>query len=340
VIEIDGSHGEGGGQIVRTSISLAAATGKPCRIFNIRARREKPGLMRQHLHCVRALAELSRATVDGDFLGSNAITFQPRGVTGNGLSCNLETAASITLLLQGLIPTALSAPSPVTITIAGGATDTSKAPTLDHFRQVFLRHLDAAGIGTRMMIARRGYYPPGGAQAALTVEPGEPRSFNLVERGDLRRIAIYSSASEFLRARWVAERQADAAEALLSGANVEVEKALEYSPSLSPGSACCVVAEFANTWLGADRIGARGVRAEDVGAQAARDLIRALDSGACVDLHMTDQILPFMALAGGLSSLAVSQITEHARTNMWAIEHFIDGRFEARQNLIRWHGSK
>jgi RNA 3'-terminal phosphate cyclase (ATP) len=337
VIEIDGSHGEGGGQIVRTVVSLAAATGKACRIFNVRARREHPGLMRQHLACVRMLADLSRAAVEGDALGSGEIVFSPRTVEADQLSCRSETAAAITLMLQAVIPAALTSPRPVTIRLTGGATDTPRAPTLDYFRYVFLRDLSAAGINTSMTVTKRGYYPPGGAAVDLTVAPGRPRAFDLSWRGELRRIRIYSSASEYLRKRKVAERQLDAAAAVVSSLGVETVETVDYCASLSPGCACCAVAEFENTLIGADRIGAPKVRAEEVGATAAHELIREIRSGAGVDIHMTDQILPYLALAGGTSCVSVGELTLHALTNMWVIEHFLDGRFDVDGKLIRWH---
>jgi RNA 3'-terminal phosphate cyclase (ATP) len=339
VIEIDGSHGEGGGQIVRTSLSLAAATGKSCRVFNIRARREHPGLRRQHLACVRMLADLSRATVEGDVLGSGEVLFIPRSAEADQLSYRSETASAITLMMQALIPAALSARGPVTIRFLGGATDAPQAPTLDYFRYVLLRHLSAAGIKANLSLTMRGYYPPGGGAAELTVVPGRPQVIDLSRRGKLLRIRIYSSASEYLRKRRVAERQADAAAAAISLLGVEVTKAVDYLPSSSPGCACCVIVEFENTFLGSDQIGAPTIRAEDVGARAARELIREIDSGACVDTHMTDQILPYLALAGGTGRVSIAQPTLHALTNMWVIEHFLDGRFDLDDKSIRWRGT-
>jgi RNA 3'-phosphate cyclase len=336
MIEIDGSRGEGGGQIVRSAVSLAAATGTPCRIVRIRSHRERPGLMRQHLMCVRALADLSQAALEGGELGSREITFRPRKVVARNLSYEIETAAAITLLLQGVIPAAIAAPSPVEIVLRGGATDTSKSPGFDYFRFVFLRLLSEAGIEAHPVVTKRGYYPPGGAQAALTVIPGRPRALDRVRRGALNRIVVISSASELLRARRVAERQADAAEAVLAAQSVPVQKKIEYAPSITPGSACCTVAEFEHTVLGANQIGAPGRRAEYVGADAATDLAADLATGACLDRHMADQILPYLALADGDSSITVAQVTRHALTNMWVIERFFDGRFQVDGNLIRW----
>jgi RNA 3'-phosphate cyclase len=285
------------------------------------------------------LADLSQAMVAGDSLGSREIVFSPRTVEADQLSYRCETAAAITLMLQGVIPAALSAPRPVTITLVGGATDAPKAPTLDYFRHVFLWHLTERGINASLTLRKRGYYPPGGASVALTVTPGKPTTFDLSRRGQLLRIKIYSSASEYLRNRRVAERQTDAAATALSPLGVEIVKNVDYCASVSPGCACCVVAEFEHTLLGADQIGAPTVPAEDVGVKAAQELMREFNSGAGIDVHMTDQILPYLALAGKTSRVSVTQVTQHALTNMWVVEHFLEGRFEVGDKLICWRAA-
>lgn len=336
MIDIDGSYGEGGGQIVRTATSLAAVTGKPCRIFNIRAGREKPGLMRQHLFGVRALRDLSEGKLEGDEIGSKEILFFPRTIRAKDLTVELQTAASITMVLQSVLPATLFASSPVKITFSGGATDTSNAPTFDYFRYVFVAMLQKVGIAVHPTLVRRGYYPPGGAQAEVVATPGRPRALSATERGALEHIAIASSASEVLRQRRVAERQADAAEAALTHHGVPIGKTIEYSPSISAGSACCIVAGFEQTLIGADSIGARGKWAEDVGREAASRLSNEIGTSACLDRHMADQILPYLALAEDDSCVSISEITRHVQTNMWAIEKFIDGKFDVQGNTIRW----
>ena len=336
MIDIDGSYGEGGGQIVRTATSLAAVTGKPCHIFNIRAGREKPGLMRQHLFGVRALRDLSEGRLEGDEIGSKEISFFPRRVRGKDLTVEIQTAASITMVMQSVLPATLFASSPVKITFRGGATDTSNAPTFDYFRYVFVAMLQKVGIAVHPALTQRGYYPPGGAQAEVIATPARPRALSATERGAFERIVIASSASEALRRRRVAERQADTAEAALTHHGVPIEKTIEYGPSISAGSACCIVAEFGKTLIGADRIGARGKWAEDVGREAASRLSNEIGTSACLDRHMADQILPYLALAEDDSCVSASEITRHVQTNMWVIEKFVDGKFDVQGNIIRW----
>lgn len=336
MIEIDGAHGEGGGQIVRTAACLAALTGKSCRIFDIRQGRRQPGLRLQHTLAVRALAEFSRAGLKGDRVGSRELEFRPGNFLVQNLRIPIATAASITLMLQALMPAALSAPRPVTIVFDGGATDTAFSPTLDYFRHVFLWFMRAMGVDPRIDVARRGYYPPGGARVTATIEPARPRPLRLTSRGALRAVTIFSSAAEILGARDVAQRQAASAAGVLAHLAVPIETRIGYEPSLSAGSSLCAVARFENALAGADALGARGKTAEQVGTEAAGGLLRELAAPGCLDRHMADQILPYLAIAAGGSEVSVCELTEHCRTNMWVIERFIAGRFEVHENLIRW----
>jgi RNA 3'-phosphate cyclase len=336
MIEVDGSHGEGGGQIVRTACSLAALSGTPCRIVNIRERRRKPGLMLQHLLAIRALAELCDASLAGDSIGSRELAFEPRKLTARELTIRILTAGSITLILQALIPAALVAPNPITIRFEGGATDTPMSPTIDYFRNVFLWFLERMGARVEINVARRGYYPRGGAEVSVGIAPARLAAIDVLERGPLRSIRVFSHAASVLKARKVAERQATAAVKMLGSLEPAPEVNLEYASSLAAGSAVCVVAEFANAVIGADALGAAGKSAETVGREAARALMHELPSPACLDRHMADQILPYMALAGGHGRVTVSEITDHCRTNMWVIEQFFSGAFKVSGNLIGW----
>ncbi len=336
VIEIDGSHGEGGGQIVRTACSLAALTGKPCRIFNIRERRRKPGLMLQHLLAIRALAELCDASLAGDSIGSRELAFEPRRFASRELITRITTAGSITLILQAVIPASLVAPNPITIRFEGGATDTAMSPTLDYFRNVFLWFLRRMGVRVEINVSRRGYYPRGGAELGVEIAPARLAPLDLIERGPLRAVRVFSHAAGVLKARRVAERQARAALEVLGPLGVAPQVNLDYASSLAAGSATCVVAEFANTVIGADALGAAGKPAEQVGREAAVGLMGEVAAPACLDRHMADQILPYMALAGENGRVTVSEVTEHCRTNMWVIEKFLIGYFEVTRNLIGW----
>jgi len=333
MIEIDGSYGSGGGQILRTATSLAVVTKKPCHIFNIRAKRPKPGLMPQHLLGIQALAQLCNGKLEGDNLGSGEIWFYPREIKNKDLHIKIETAGSITLVLQTLIPPALFAPEPVKITFDGGATDTFFSPTIDHFRYVFLKILKMMGAEVEINILRRGYYPEGGAKVIALIQPWQIsliqlKPINLIERGEFKKILAISGASDHLKEKKVAERQMAGVREILGKLKLAIEEKVEYYPAQCPGSDIFLIAEFENTAIGTDNLGKLGKRAEDVGKEAALELLKEQKSEACLDKHLTDQILPYMALAPGKSQVKVSEITEHCRTNIWVIEKFINGKFE------------
>lgn len=336
IIEIDGSYLEGGGQIVRTACALSAVTNKPCRIFNIRKGRPNPGLAHQHLLGIRALAELCGGTLQGDSLGSEELIFSPGTDYRGQTSVKIPTAGSITLALQTLLLPALAAPHPVTISFLGGATDTFFSPTIDYFRLVFLKILEKIGGRVELKIKKRGYYPQGGAELEAIVRPSELNAAHLTERGDLKNISLISASSLSLQKQKVAERQLAGAREVFWKLPLPLEEHTEYYDAKCPGSSFCAVAEFENTVLGADSLGKLGKRAEDVGREAALELLKEQKTEACLDKHAADQILPYLALANGKSEVTVSEITKHCKTNMWVIEKFCEGKFETDENTVRW----
>ena len=337
MIEIDGSYLEGGGAILRIATALSAVTKTPCHIFNIRGGRKKPGLMPQHLLGIQALAELCNGRLEGDFLGSEEIKFWPGGTYRDRISVNIPTAGSITLVLQTLIPPSLFSSLPIEISFNGGATDTFFSPTIDHFRYVFLKTLEKMGGKVEINILKRGYYPEGGARVEIKISPTKLKPLNLIERGLLKKIIAISGASEFLKEKKVAERQLMGVREVLGKLKLSIEERVEYYDARCPGSQICLIAEFENTKIGTDNLGKLGKRAEDVGKEAALELLKEQKSGACLDKHLADQILPFMALAKNHSQVTVSEITNHAKTNIWVIEKFLDGKFETMGNLITWN---
>jgi RNA 3'-phosphate cyclase len=336
MIEIDGSFGEGGGQILRTATALAAVLKIPCRVFNIRKGREKPGLQTQHLLGLRALAELCNGKLEGDYLNSTEIKFYPGEIKKEKITVKIPTAGSITLILQTLIPVCIFTKKPIEIYFEGGATDTFFSPTIDHFRYVFLKILGEMGAKVEIEILRRGYYPEGGARLKAKIFPAKLKLINLTERGEIKKILTISGASQSLKNKKVAERQVAGVKEVLGKLNLPIEEKIEYYNTQSPGSQICLIAEFENTILGTDNLGKLGKRAEDVGKEAALDLLKEQKTNACLDRHLADQILPYMALAEGKSQVTVSEITEHCKTNIWVIEKFISGKFEIKENLIAW----
>jgi len=336
MIEIDGSFGEGGGAILRMASALAAIKKQPIHVFNIRKGRKESGLRPQHLLGLRNVANLCNGYLEGDEIGSKEIKLYPKEIATKDLHIRIETAGSITLCLQSLLPIALFAPAPIKITFDGGGTDVPFSPTIDHFRFVFLKILEKIGGKIEVNIIKRGYYPEGGARIEVKNFPSKLKPLNLIERGSLKNITAISGASEFLRNKKVAERQIAGVREVLGKLKLPMEEKVEYYNTQCPGSQICLIAEFENTVIGTDNLGKLGKRAEDVGKEAALELLKEQKSQACLDKHLSDQILPYMALASGKSQVTVSEITNHCKTNIWVIEKFIGGKFEIKDNLITW----
>jgi RNA 3'-phosphate cyclase len=322
MVEIDGSYGEGGGQILRTSVALAAYQGIPCRITNIRKGRAQPGLRPQHLQGVKALATLCNAEVQGLSVGSEAVTMKPKRMAGGTLRIDVGTAGAIGLVLQSLMLPAVNAPSPLLLSIIGG-TDVLWAPTIGYIAEVALPLLGKVGYQGAVTMTRRGYFPRGGGEVAVELKGGNLTPLDLVEPGQIQLIQGRSHASETLRQRRVAERQREGALAILEKAGVPTEIDVEYVPTAAPGSGIDLCALAQNSRLGANALGTPGKKAETVGTDAAAALLRQISSGAALDKWMGDQIIPFLAVAGGISMVSIAGITEHLKTNLWVINHFL-----------------
>ncbi|ABM81382.1 RNA 3'-terminal phosphate cyclase [Hyperthermus butylicus] len=331
MIVIDGSIGEGGGQILRTTLALAALLGKPVRIVNIRAKRPRPGLQRQHLTSVKAVAELASARVEGLELGSTTLVFIPRGLRSGRFYFNIGTAGSITLVLQALLPVTAFAPGPVEVEIVGG-TDVPWSPPIDYVRFVLRKLLAMFGFEFEIIVKRRGHYPRGGGRVVLRVTqpPHVLKPVKLEERGKVLRVEGLSHAVRL--PRHVAERQARSAEAVLRSKlpGVPISIDLEWyepsrDPHLGPGSGVVVWAVAEHSVLGSDSLGAKGKPAEAVGREAAEKLLEDLATGTALDRHASDMLIPYAALACGESILGGARLTMHAWTNIEVVKMLVPG---------------
>lgn len=333
MIEIDGSSGEGGGQIIRTAIALSAITGKSCRINNIRAGRPNPGLQAQHLSAVKAVVKICNGQTDAS-IGGTSLVFKPGVIKGGRHEIDIGTAGAISLVLQSVILPSIHAEHPTILEIKGG-THVKWSPTMDYTEQIFSRYMNKIGITLSMNTEAHAFYPRGGGIVKTRIAPGNPQPLDLTERGQLVSYEATSIASVELEKAQVAERQLKHIEKIfpLSKRNIA------YFQTASPGSSVHLSAVYDNCLLGASAIGERGKSAEKVGEEAAQELKKAADSNACLDSHMADQILPFLACAKKDSQVKVAEITGHVRTNIWVIEKFLPVKFKVdeKEKIIHVH---
>jgi RNA 3'-phosphate cyclase len=295
------------------------------RLQNVRAKRDKPGLAPQHLAAVRAVASLCGAACTDLELRSQAFTFAPGALRGGEFRFDVGTAGSVTLVLQALLPVLACAPGRSRVTVVGG-TDVRAAPPLDYLRHVLLALLDRMGVGVECRVARRGYYPRGGGEVEVAAAPARPRPLapDAFERP--RRIDGLAHVANL--PAHIAERMRAAALARLDALPAQVDTAiLGGAEAVGQGGAIVVWARTGRTVLGAGRVAQRGVRAETLGDQAGAELAADLAAGAALDIHAADQVLVYLALAGG-GSFTTRVVTSHARTAMWLIEQFLPVRFE------------
>jgi RNA 3'-terminal phosphate cyclase (ATP) len=319
IMKLDGSFGEGGGQILRTAVALSAVTGTPVEIENIRKGRPKPGLSAQHTKAVEGLARICEGQVNGCQLKSTRLCFTPGKIRGGDYDIDIGTAGSISLFLQCLMPALMHAPGTVRIKITGG-TDVQWSPSIDYMRFVTLEALRKMGYKCEIKLIARGYYPRGGGCVEAIINPS---SLNHIDfEGNKCSHVDGISHSSGLPAH-VAQRQAASAGKRLSEHGYESRILEEVNDHPSIGSGITL-------WCGAVggiALGKPGLKAEKVGEIAANAIIDELRSGAGVDEFLADQLIPYMALAGG-GSFTTRKITLHTKTNIWVTEQFLPVKFK------------
>lgn len=333
MIDIDGSIGEGGGAIVRTALALSAVSRRPIHIYNIRAKRPKPGLQPQHMRGVEALAKLTNAKVEGLAHHSMELTFEPGIMEGGRYRVDVGTAGSVTLVLQVLMPAAAFAEKTVEVEIIGGS-DVPMAPSVEFLANVTLPMLRRMGYVGEVELVRRGHYPRGGGIVRARIEPvPKLTALNLTDPG---KITIIRGISHCVRLpEHIATRQAHAAKLVLlkaGYANVEIKTEayeLARDPHLGPGTGITLWAETeGGAILGASSLGKPRKPAEQVGREAAESLLNQLGVGRALDRYLTDQLIPYMALAEGTSEVTSAELTSHSLTNMALVEQILGVKFE------------
>lgn len=335
MITIDGSYGEGGGQVLRTSLTLAMLTGQTVQIEHIRAGRPKPGLAAQHLTAVRVAAAICDATVSGDEMGSQQLRFQPGGPPGAGDYAfdvaqvrGAGSAGSVSLVLQTvLLPLALAS-GPSRLTLRGG-THVAWSPPFPYLQEVYLPTVARLGLQVTLELKGWGFYPVGGGEIVARVAGNAPgvRSLSLTGRGPLQRIWGTAVASNL--PAHIAQRMANRARNLLAREDLTTNLQARRVRTNGPGAGIFLLTEYEHgVRAGFTAYGRKGLPAERVARAACRDLLRHHHSGAPVDMHLADQLVLPLAMADGVSHFTTCRVLEHLRTNMWVVEQFAQARFE------------
>ncbi|MEW5896377.1 MAG: RNA 3'-terminal phosphate cyclase [Nanoarchaeota archaeon] len=360
MIELDGSHLEGGGALVRVALALSALTGKEFKVHKIRSGRPEPGLKAQHLSAIKALKEICSAETNEIDLGSEELYFRPGKIKKGIYEIDIGTAGSITLLLQALILPSLFAPGKITLNITGGTSGKWQA-SVDYLQNILLPQLQRFAEKIELKILKRGYYPKGGGQVKMEIAPRfklkdypafelfyediqhKTAKIKLTRQGKLEQIKGTINVSAQLKEKEVAERIKMSAESCLKEFNVPKNIRIEYADSPSPGGEALLYGIFSSdgkvdydnpVLLGGDALVEIGKSSEQVGKEAAEELKEQINSGAAADHHLADQLIMFMGLLPG-SEIKASKITKHAQTNIYVTEKFLPVKFEIEGNIIK-----
>ena len=336
---IDGSFGEGGGQILRTALALSAVTHTPITVNNIRRGRAKPGLQIQHITGARALAEICGGKLKGDELYSANLTFEPGEIKAGSFEFDVAkmgpSAGSTSLIVQQLLPALMYAKDTSYVVVKGG-TDVPAAPPAEYLEHAFLPTLNKMGIEAASEVKKWGFYPAGGGEIKFSVKPlsGKINPLELKSRGALKNLECLALSSDLPGS--VTEREDKQAKKLLDEAklNVDIQTCKHDTLSSGPGNVFLVFANYENATAGFAAYGEFGKPAEKVAGEAVTDFLKFHSGVAAVDKHLADQLLLYYALADGPGSLLAEEITPHIQTNAWVIEQFLPVKFEISGNSI------
>lgn len=330
MIELDGSTGEGGGQILRSALALSMCTGQPVRITRIRAKRTKPGLMRQHLTCVNAAMQVSGATVQGDELGSQTLVFEPADVKGGDYTFNVGTAGSCTLVLQTVLP-ALMRAHVASRVVLGGGTHNPMAPQFHFLERSFAPLLRQLGVGLDLQLRRHGFYPAGGGEMEASIVP--PANglipFDLTERGLAG--ACYAESLIPALPRSVATRELAILASSLGWDETQLIVPV-VRQNEGPGNALIATLGYANVCEVMTAFGEKSVSADVVAKSVVQQVLAYQASTGVLGPHLADQWMVPLALAvaesGTPACFTCTELTQHATTNIGVVEAFLPVRFE------------
>ncbi len=326
MVRIDGSFGEGGGQILRTSLALSCALGKPMVVTNIRTARRKPGLQPQHLTAVLAAASIAGAEVQGAELSSTTLQFSPNRTGGGTYHFDVAekkgSAGSVSLVLQTILLPLCFAEQASLVTVNGG-THVPWSPSFHYLSSIIAPLLFRLGLRAEYAIASWGWYPIGNGKVSARITPTRSLlPLTMTERGRLARVFGISAISNL--PGHIAERQRNRAIAILGKQGIDASIETVSAPSPGKGSFLFLAAEFENLSAGFDSLGAIGKRAEEVADEACNGLLSYLRVQGALDPHAADQVVPWLAFCQGPSEFTTSRITRHLLTNLWVVRQFMD----------------
>ncbi|MHA1126400.1 MAG: RNA 3'-terminal phosphate cyclase [Candidatus Heimdallarchaeota archaeon] len=335
MITIDGSMLEGGGAIIRNSIALSAIRNQPIRIINIRANRPKPGLRNQHMYVIKTIGEMCNARIESVSVGSKEIQFFPGEIKGGEYKVDVQTAGSLTLLLQAIIPVAIHAPDTVKLLMKGG-TDVAWSPPFDYMRYVYVPMMEKLGLNITLCVGRRGHYPKGGGALSCDIEPllrMKPIIFKFDDPFSVDCICGRAHAVKLPPA--IADRMINSAMKELEKNNYKIGviesecPEPKYDTHIAPGTGIILWScNNHGTILAGDCLGKKGLPAEEVGKIAAKNLIEQLKTKKPIDYHLADQLIIWMGLSDFPSVIETTKITSHTLTNIELLKIIAKSKFK------------
>lgn len=336
LLRLDG--GAGGGQLIRTALSLSVLLDRPFRMINVRGNRSNPGLRPQHRAVLTTMCDIADASVSIEENGGTTLEFRPNRITYDPIRIDIGTAGSIPLLFDAVLPLAMRLENRLEITAIGG-TDVKWSPPIEFVRHVKLPLLRQFGLQASVDVERSGFYPKGGGIARLTIYPSTLEPIDIPSRGEIQKMEIFSKASIELTGQDVADRQAGHAEKQLHSADVpSISRSIDSVDSKSCGSAIVLAAKYDHSIAGFDALGSPGKSAERVAEEAVESWIQFHESEATVDRHLGDQLMIFSALVGG--QYHVRERTEHLETHAGILAEFgLHHTLETTANSVEWHAT-
>jgi len=328
LIKIDGSYGEGGGQILRSAIGLSVFTDKPVEIYNIRKNRSNPGIKPQHYIAIKSIKKICDADTTGLDIGSKKLIFKPGQIKSGNYKFDIKTAGSIPLAFQAIILSCLKTDKKINIYLRGG-TDVRWSLSWDFFEHVFIPILKKIGVNIETELIKRGYYPKGGGEAKLTIKKTDKINPIVVDENQ-----VFSKINGIIHISNLPDHIPKRIK------NIILKQVLKYDlkvsidvsrcSSLSPGVGVTSWSENENTVVGSSVLGEKGVSSETVGNKAADRILDEIKSGSSFDVYSFDQIVPYLAIATtyGNSKFYIRKVSGHAETNIWLVKHFFDCKFD------------